>query len=922
MAKTLYDLALDYLNQGLPDINQAPRNISQGTTTNPIDYFNLPTANILPSPGGDGITDIPNNIINTPNGNTDFEQNLLDQGIGLQGAVGDPVVALGEMPVTQNQMDEFNAGLTADQGGGVGGSYDEEVGINTPINFTVPNSTYDEAGLDIGDGSTYDEAGVIPPTQTYYDGNATLQDAGAGQGGMQLAEVGLGGEADFTPPSTYDAAGLDIVENNPYGTNPNTGNPYTEPRTIADQNAVLGQTNETNNILNNAKNLGIAGLDNTIEIGGKSIDIGKSLAGAALSSMAGIPGVGLALNALPERDQRQNELDNLYDVENGTIQSGLMQGYNPVSGNPLDPNFGLQDAYQDRIDTIENTLQDKYEMTDQEIADVKAGSYKGTVDTDLLDRLNQLEIDKEKEAGILNLYEGDINPEGTGDGSIAEKIEENNRLGIPDDIGVEGEDPDRFDNTPPIDIMPQSDFTVPDSTYDEEIFNQPQEDFTVPDSTYDEEINYGDGTGLEGSYDNAGINSIPESLESITPQSDFTVPDSTYDQEIFNNPETGVELDPVNPNERASIVDRAKEIGLGDVETHLANNSKLEKAAQAGIIDKELYNELGGYDVTQNITGGSEIPSAALNAIVGTGRNIGQAILGEQDFAGIPATTINNTQGALEIISQDKKNIHNAIVNGDPYTDEGIAAIENQIEMSQYEDPIMGMVNQNPLANPNINNGGLEDILGNIDLQSPDAPSTPVDDYDFSDFDEGDTSVAADVPTGSDPINSFFNTVDEDRGRAQDDSPPASTTPTNVSNDSYEDQSYSAPSQPAYQGGTTQRPGSGGGGGDSGGSSSGGGGKIVCTMMNESYGFGSFRNKIWMKFHKNLSPEYQKGYHKIFLPLIKIAKTNKVVKKVLEHIAVHSTIDMRQATRGKTHLLGRVYRKIILPLCYWVGKHG
>jgi hypothetical protein len=107
------------------------------------------------------------------------------------------------------------------------------------------------------------------------------------------------------------------------------------------------------------------------------------------------------------------------------------------------------------------------------------------------------------------------------------------------------------------------------------------------------------------------------------------------------------------------------------------------------------------------------------------------------------------------------------------------------------------------------------------------------------------------------------------------------------------------------------------GGGDGGG----GGGKIVCTMMNESYGFGSFRNKIWMKFHKDLSPEYQKGYHKLFLPLVKIAKTNKVIKKILEHIAVHSTIDMRQATRGKKHLLGRVYRKIILPICYIVGKY-
>jgi len=110
--------------------------------------------------------------------------------------------------------------------------------------------------------------------------------------------------------------------------------------------------------------------------------------------------------------------------------------------------------------------------------------------------------------------------------------------------------------------------------------------------------------------------------------------------------------------------------------------------------------------------------------------------------------------------------------------------------------------------------------------------------------------------------------------------------------------------------------------GGEGGAGTGGSTKIVCTMMNESYGFGSFRNKIWMKFHKDLSPEYQKGYHKLFLPLVRIAKTNKVVKKILEHIAVHSTIDMRQATRGKMHLLGRIYRKILLPLCYFVGKHG
>ena len=109
-----------------------------------------------------------------------------------------------------------------------------------------------------------------------------------------------------------------------------------------------------------------------------------------------------------------------------------------------------------------------------------------------------------------------------------------------------------------------------------------------------------------------------------------------------------------------------------------------------------------------------------------------------------------------------------------------------------------------------------------------------------------------------------------------------------------------------------------GGGSDPGGSTS----KIVCTMMNESYGFGSFRNKIWLRHSKGLAPEYQKGYHKIFLPLVKMAKTNKTIKKVLEHIAVHRTIDIRQESRGKTHMLGRLYRKILEPICYWVGKYA
>ena len=110
-----------------------------------------------------------------------------------------------------------------------------------------------------------------------------------------------------------------------------------------------------------------------------------------------------------------------------------------------------------------------------------------------------------------------------------------------------------------------------------------------------------------------------------------------------------------------------------------------------------------------------------------------------------------------------------------------------------------------------------------------------------------------------------------------------------------------------------------------GGSGTGGSGsKIVCTMMNESYGFGNFRNKIWLKHSKDLPKEYEIGYHSIFLPLVKFAKKkgklNKLVKKTLEHIAKHRTIDLKQEMKGKKHLLGRIYRKVLEPICYLVGK--
>ena len=100
--------------------------------------------------------------------------------------------------------------------------------------------------------------------------------------------------------------------------------------------------------------------------------------------------------------------------------------------------------------------------------------------------------------------------------------------------------------------------------------------------------------------------------------------------------------------------------------------------------------------------------------------------------------------------------------------------------------------------------------------------------------------------------------------------------------------------------------------------------KIVCTMMNESYGFGSFRNKIWLAHSSTLSKEYEVGYHTLFLPLVRYAKqkgfTNTVVKNVLEHIARHRTLDIRKQKYNKVNVLGRVYRTILEPLCYITGR--
>jgi hypothetical protein len=112
--------------------------------------------------------------------------------------------------------------------------------------------------------------------------------------------------------------------------------------------------------------------------------------------------------------------------------------------------------------------------------------------------------------------------------------------------------------------------------------------------------------------------------------------------------------------------------------------------------------------------------------------------------------------------------------------------------------------------------------------------------------------------------------------------------------------------------------------GDSGSSN----GKIVCTAMNQTYGFGSFRNAIWLRYSsKHLTKAHEAGYHAIFLPLVDFGfkqgdgKANMVVRRFLEWGARHRSADLRAEMRGtRRDPAGRVFRLIFEPLCYAVGK--
>ena len=265
-----------------------------------------------------------------------------------------------------------------------------------------------------GDGGGGGGAGTIPTTP---GGGNTAEDQRLIDAGIGL-QVGPGqpvfapGEAPVTQADIDNfniAPGANVIPTDPRTMLPQMGTPqeFEFPRGGGADLATLPASPQPIDPLGMLPQDSIVTQQDVDEpktflqkIGLGDLDVKKAAVMTALNAAVGKP-VSLLIDALgatlPERDPRQVTLEQLYDVKDGTIQSGLMKGYNPVSGNPFNPTFGLQDAYQERIDTIEESLNklSKYDVTSPDYDPVKTKQQ--------TDKLAKLKADKKTEADALGI---------------------------------------------------------------------------------------------------------------------------------------------------------------------------------------------------------------------------------------------------------------------------------------------------------------------------------------------------------------------------------------------------------------------------------------------------------------------------------------------------------------------------------------
>ena len=319
-----------------------------------------------------------------------------------------------------------DVGSPTDGGGGGGGII--ETGSGEQATITSPTTQPITGGI-TGDpidvGIPDNESGFVDPLGTIKGAPVVFDINQTGDPSQNLGSTNVGDQPMAAGPFNYlqpisTIANPEIFGNLVGVDDPQIGDVGFKNYTPSEQ-----LTDSQSNIINDIFNLPEATVDTvmsafsaipqaltdlknkTVNIFGQTFNVPQVLASLA------IPGFGLATNvlgaigsALPS-DPRANALREFYDVDTaGTIQSGIMKGYNPISGGFLntitggavgkETNYGLQDAIQDRINTIEESLSkfSKYDPTSPDYDPVKTGQQ--------LDKLADLKDLKGREKDVID----------------------------------------------------------------------------------------------------------------------------------------------------------------------------------------------------------------------------------------------------------------------------------------------------------------------------------------------------------------------------------------------------------------------------------------------------------------------------------------------------------------------------------------
>ena len=395
-----------------------------------VDTTPIVDTSAMDKPAGDSVLDT------TPT-NTQFEQNLLDQGIGVQGAVGDPVVAPGEMPLTQDDFDDFNKIAVTPQSGITG----------DPIDVGIPDN----------------ESGFVDPLGTMGGApvvSQQLQDQGPTTGTIsddRLNEV-IGGQPMAAGPFDYlqeqtpisqvtVGTGLSQTEKDKLaGYTPSFETPEQQEGFLQNVLGRAGQTVE--GALNELGKIPGAIVDftnQTVDVFGKKLNVGKTLASAAINKLAGGP-ISLVFDAIGALGLEGGPTLQTEKADSiGLLSSDTTSGYKDKYGINTQSAFGDYDQYNiDRVEELEDIVADQ--------------KNRGLTNT-----IQMKELEDRKEYNKISGVGGDIDDNPTGDAEIAEIIaqQEKNKIQPTDpslDIPDRGRGDDGGQDT--TDTDPADDFEV------------------------------------------------------------------------------------------------------------------------------------------------------------------------------------------------------------------------------------------------------------------------------------------------------------------------------------------------------------------------------------------------------------------------------------------------------------------------------